>query len=452
MKHINNKNIILLLFVLLTMACSDELDKILPRNQIPQENLTSGDIQKVLNGVYSKMESLAFKFWFENDLKGENFKAGPGGNLTDPVSMTPENSAILSIWQTAYTSLSEVNFLLESYEGLTAKENYANLGCAAYYFRALIYYNLATRWGGVPIVRQRTYNVVPISPEADVWDFVIEDIEKALSLNTTATDRFYVSKAAVQALAARIYLAVGDMTNANIMAQNVISMSSYELASNSVEFGLPYASGTTSKEVIFAFANKRSSSYLNFVGYVNDVDASWNYAPATDQYNSLFADDMSTNRTGDIRYNATFHSSDPNRLIKLPNGIEGYQIITTENYANTPIVVSRIAEMYLISAEAQGKQNGATVLVEFLKKRYETYPTIAQIQAMSDSDFQSLTLNERRREFFGEGYFWYDVKRTGRTDMLKTLNGRNHLMYYPIPQNEIDLAGKENYPQNPGYN
>lgn len=452
MKRINNKNIILLLFVLLTMACSDELDKILPKNQIPQENLTPGDIEKVLNGVYSKMESLVFKFWFENDIKGENLKAGPGGNLSDPVSMSPENSAILSMWQTAYTSLSEVNFLIESYEGLASKESYASLGCAAYYFRALIYYNLATRWGGVPIVRERTYDVVPISPEADVWAFIIEDIEKALNLNTTMTDRFYVSKAAVQALAARIYLSVEDMTNANIMAQNLISMSSYELASTSVEFGLPYASGTTSKEVIFAFANKRSSSYLNFVGYVNDVDASWNYAPATEQYNSLFADDMSTNRTGDIRYNATFHSSDPNRLIKLPNGIEGYQIITTENYANTPIVVSRIAEMYLISAEAQKKENGAAVLVEFLKKRYETYPSVADIQAMSDSDYQSLILNERRREFFGEGYHWYDVKRTGRTDLLKTLNGRNHLLYYPIPQNEIDLAGKENYPQNPGYN
>lgn len=452
MKRINNKNIILLLFVLLTMACSEELDKILPKNQIPQENLTPGDIEKVLNGVYSKMESLVFKFWFENDIKGENLKAGPGGNLSDPVSMSPENSTILSMWQTAYSSLSEVNFLIESYEGLASKESYASLGCAAYYFRALIYYNLATRWGGVPIVRKRTYDLVPISPEADVWAFIIEDIEKALSLNTTVFNRFYVSKAAVQALAARIYLAVGDMTKANTMAQHLISMSSYELASSSADFGMPYTTGTKSKEVIFALANKRSTSYLNFTTNVNDVDASWNYAPATELYNTLFADDLNTKRAGDIRYSATFHASDPNRVIKFPNGIDGQQIVTTENYANTPIVVSRIAEMYLISAEAQKKDNGAAILVEFLKKRYETYPSVADIQAMSDSDYLSLILDERRREFFGEGYQWYDVKRTGRTDLLKTLNGRNHLLYYPIPQREIDLAGKENYPQNPGYN
>lgn len=328
----------------------------------------------------------------------------------------------------------------------------ASLGCAAYYFRALIYYNLASRWGGVPILRQRTGETVPISPEAKVWEFVVEDIEKALNLNATTSDRFYVSNAAVQALAARIYLSTGDKVKANTMAQNLIANTSYVLATTSEEFGEPYASETNSKEVIFALVNQRTASFLNFISSVNDVDASWNYAPTTELYNNLFADDASTKRTGDIRHAATFYTADPNRIIKFPNGIDGQQIVATKNYAQTPIVVSRIAEMYLISAECLGKDGGgAEVLVDFLKTRYSDYPSVADVKALSELAYQNLLLNERRREFFGEGYWWYDVKRTGRIDLFTTLNGRDYLLYYPIPQDEIDLAGKVNYPQNSGY-
>ena len=64
-------------------------------------------------------------------------------------------------------------------------------------------------------------------------------------------------------------------------------------------------------------------------------------------------------------------------------------------------------------------------------------------------EFQNLILDERQREFYGEGYRWFDIKRTKRLDLLPSLNGRDYLLYYPIPQLEIDLA---KYTQNLGYN
>lgn len=71
------------------------------------------------------------------------------------------------------------------------------------------------------------------------------------------------------------------------------------------------------------------------------------------------------------------------------------------------------------------------------------------IQSLSDKDYQTLILDERRREFFAEGMRWQDIKRTNRLELLETLNGRTHLMYYPIPQAEIDMAGTDTYPQIP---
>jgi hypothetical protein len=84
----------------------------------------------------------------------------------------------------------------------------------------------------------------------------------------------------------------------------------------------------------------------------------------------------------------------------------------------------------------------------FMESRYASVTLPA---TMSDKEFQDLILDENNREFFAEGHRWFDIKRTGRTDLYKYWNGRDHLLYWPIPQDEIDLVGKDVYPQNPGY-
>ena len=71
---------------------------------------------------------------------------------------------------------------------------------------------------------------------------------------------------------------------------------------------------------------------------------------------------------------------------------------------------------------------------------------------MTEKEFQNLILDENNREFFGEGRRWFDIKRTRRTDLYSSFpeNG-DYLLYWPIPQDEIDLVGKDVYPQNKGY-
>lgn len=122
--------------------------------------------------------------------------------------------------------------------------------------------------------------------------------------------------------------------------------------------------------------------------------------------------------------------------------------MTNEQPSQTPIVVARVAEMYLIKAEALGATNGLSTLKEFMNKRYAT---VSLPSSMSDTEFQNQILDERHRELYAEGQRWYDLKRTNRLDLFTSLNGKNYLMYYPVPQSERDLAGAENYPQNDGY-
>ncbi len=447
---------------LLAAGCSGELNKIAPRNYISQDALTAEDMQKLLIGLYAQMESYVHGGWLDHDIKGENFKGGPGFNFNQDVTyMTSTDGTASTRWQSSFTTLQHVNNLVESYQAAsrTGDSSLDRLGGVAYYFRALIYYNLVTRFGGVPIMRARTYDVVPISPEAEVWNFITENLTEALALTGefSAQGRFYVSKRAVEALAARVYLAMKDMPKAAQYAGSVMGDNTFTLAETSEQFAEFYIAMTSSSEVVFALANNRTASYLSIAGRTNDIDPTWDYSPSDERFATLFADDASLARLGDIRQAATF-TKDPtvvsysNRIIKFPNGQPGQQLVPTTNYGTPSLVVSRLGEIYLIRAEALGKTGGgAEVMAEFLSKRYSTSPSAAQLAALTDDRWLDLILDERNRELYAEGFRWYDLKRTGRTDLLQTLAGRNHLLYYPIPQREIDLVGEEAYPQNPGY-
>ena len=457
----NTKTIYLLLAsVLLLAGCSGELNDIKPRHAIPQDDVTESDMGKILNGVYSRMEYYTYQLWFNDDIQGENFASSTHVTpIADPCNMSPANVnssvSILGYWRNSFSALYEVNYLLGMYERSANKESEAmrKIGGACYYFRAYIYYRLASHFGNVPIVRACTDEIIPISPEKDVWAFVEENLNAAATTIPTTSSKWYVSLDAVNALAARTFLFQGKKADAAAYAKKVLDNNGYALSRSSVEFASILLPASSSKEVIFGFINNtRTSSYCNFAEKVNDVDGNWDYSPAKECFDNLFSDDNSTTlRNGDMRKAATFSSKsgENNRTIKFSNGKQ--QFVNNEDYLHTPVIVSRIAEMYLIAAEGLGKTAGAAVLHDFLSTRYASTLSEDEISALSDADFENLILDERRREFYAEGMRWQDVKRTKRYDLLKTLNGRTYLMYYPIPQAEIDIAGSDAYPQNPEY-
>jgi hypothetical protein len=59
-----------------TGSCSSELDDIRPKDKISQDALSEDDLNKVVNGIYAKMEDMIFNAWWDGDLMGENYQAG----------------------------------------------------------------------------------------------------------------------------------------------------------------------------------------------------------------------------------------------------------------------------------------------------------------------------------------------------------------------------------------
>jgi hypothetical protein len=125
-------------------------------------------------------------------------------------------------------------------------------------------------------------------------------------------------------------------------------------------------------------------------------------------------------------------------------------------------LVLRVAEQYLIRAEAKAQQNnfsGAQADVNVIRNR----AGLPNLTTMVDNTTAMMAIEkERRTELFCEwGHRWFDLKRwssltnTGKTradDVLGALKitWKSTSVIYPIPQSARD--NNPNLTQNTGYN
>lgn len=445
--------------LLFPLGCGYVLDDIAPKHAVTTDNVGESDLNKLTNGVLFTMEGLVENQWFDGDRMGESFQNGPGGAaLVDVLLMTPSTPDVLSRWQKSMTSLRQVNELISAASSATVSAASENALKTAYFCRAYIYFNMVTRWGTAPVIDKTTNEEVPLSAEQDVWAFIITNLEESLKHASSASGFLYVSDDAANALLAKAYLWLGDEKNAVIYADKVIGSTAYSLSASSEEYAGIWCYGTMSREIILALANKRTEDQITLYTSVNDTDGSWSYSipyptaesPDTeDLFSSLYADDGEG--TGDIRRAAVLTDIEKSRILKFPNGNASQnQFIVNEDPNQSPLVLVRLSEMYLVKAEAQGNTpDGHATLETFMKNRYET---VSLPENPTEEEWEDILLDEYRREFFAEGHWWFDVKRMGRLDKFRTLAGRDYLMKWPIPQHEIDLLkDKSAYPQNPGY-
>lgn len=114
-------------------------------------------------------------------------------------------------------------------------------------------------------------------------------------------------------------------------------------------------------------------------------------------------------------------------------------------------VVLRLAELYLVRAEARARQSKISLALADLN----TIRTRAGLANATISDQAAMLLaveQERRLELFAEwGHRWFDLKRTGRANALLAFKTgwQDTDTLYPIPNAE--LLRNPMLTQNPGY-
>lgn len=134
---------------------------------------------------------------------------------------------------------------------------------------------------------------------------------------------------------------------------------------------------------------------------------------------------------------------------------------TTSSPSTNDVIVIRLAEMYLIAAEASiglGRTTEAAQYINALRKR-AVRPGYEDRMTVSAADMTvEFILEERARELCGEHMRWFDLKRTGKlVENIKKYNPtitqiQNHHILRPIPQSFLQsILNAEEFGQNPGY-
>lgn len=417
--------IIIMIVISALYSCQDRLD-IYPHSAVAPESVTEKDLPALEMGMYfSAQNDPPTESWILNDLLGGaiTMSASTPFDLINN-TLSPLNSNISNSWNGYFKALYQVNNVIRITNGLESSSNRDRIKGAAHYFRALIYYYLVTRWGDVPISSGNTLDLVKRDPVTEVWKFIEEDLETAISLLGTSTNYYYVSKDAAIALKARIKLSQGKNNEAAIAAETLITSGKYSLDGFEKIFRK-----IQNTEIIFAFVNntEESSNAISnlFYSYAHTNKGSYLYRPTQETMDMYDASDKRKAMSVD-------NSTGNNVINKYPSGQGG----------RDPFIVSRLGEMFLISAEAQGRLSGLPRL-----NQLRAFRGLAPISPTTDTDFMNAIILERKKELLAEGFMYYDLIRTGKA--IATLGLLSYQTLLPIPNTELRV--NKNLIQNPGY-
>ncbi|WP_214070377.1 RagB/SusD family nutrient uptake outer membrane protein [Mucilaginibacter sp. dw_454] len=355
-----------------------------------------------------------------------------------------DNATVEGVWSGIYSTINRANNAIAKIPAvndiaLTATEKNQLIG-EAYFIRALSYFDLARTWGGVPIVTTPTVtssdgNNIKRSSLADTYAQVLSDLNAAEPLLPlpTVQNPVRANRETAWALKARYYLYQKDWVNAEKYATQVLGdVTNYSLLK-------PYSAwfannAVATKESVFELAY--SATYTNgergsWQPPANGGTRQWAPSPA-------FITLVNDPTIGGNR----------NTIIAKTSAGLWYGNLYYRSPATDPAYVIRIAEVYLIRAEARAQQNNligagsASTDLNAVRDRAGLPPTTA----ISQADILLAIENENRLEFSEEGHRWFDLVRTGRAAAVLGITDPNKFLL-PIPFDQVTA----NIPQNPGY-
>ncbi|MFC6858518.1 RagB/SusD family nutrient uptake outer membrane protein [Zunongwangia atlantica] len=150
------------------------------------------------------------------------------------------------------------------------------------------------------------------------------------------------------------------------------------------------------------------------------------------------------------------------RFMSLKKFLDPSRETISQQQGKRDAFVIRLAEMYLIVAEAEMETNPAEAVEYFneVRRRAAIDGSETAMEITADQLDIDMILDERAREFAGEQLRWFDLKRTGQlVERVQQWNpdaASNIQPYHrlrPIPQSQLDaVTNKDEFTQNEGYN
>lgn len=487
MKSVNNFPVKIwssILCVLLLFSCSDFLEED-PENQVSTGNyyITEQDALAAVNSIYANLGSYDASrgntagiyhstFWITQGLASDemdnNQLGTPQYDQLATFTHNAENAALQEIWQVHYKTIYLANVAIDRIPAIdmneTLKTRFIN---EAKFLRGLLYFNLVRMFGDIPLVITEE---APLNPEAnpaeEVYAQIIRDLTDAEALPPDGEiQEGRATQGAARALLAKVYLRTGEYQLASEKALNVINSGLYGLWDRFKDaFRIENRGG---REAVFSVGFGDAGGAISFweVGQFNvrllpaalsaEVDGisntqGWQIANEA-MYNTFATSDERREDT----FMTSFTASD-NATVNLDHVyIDKYWDMEADptaggSFNDFPVI--RYADVVLTYAEAQARLGNFDVANDYLND-VRRRANLGEAEADNIDGFIDLLVEERGKEFVGEGQRWFDLTRLGRlrqrVEAVKGIPVGEQYNLFPIPQRERLV--NPNLPQNPGF-
>lgn len=429
------KNIyILLTALLITVACSTDLDQA-PPNIASSDSLS--DFEGVLNAAYWYQTGSTTPLAIMGDFRSDNalFDESPHDEFDDfdggVVAM--EGDFFRPFYSSLYKSILSANSVIDNSDD-------ASQVAEAKFLRALSYSKLVKVFGAVTINLSSSpstsdQSIFARSSAEDVYLQIENDLTEAIQvLDNSGLSSGRATKIAAQALLGKVHLAQRDFANAETVLSSVVSGAPAAGISLLDDFSAVFASDLNA-EIIFA---TQLTSSIGVSDYSGDAFNVW-YAGGNTK-----ADELPVS----MELINAYTSSDARKSVTVDADIQvsnKYQALGPDQ----DWIEIRFADVLLMYAEAlneRGNTSGAAVQLNKVRTR----AGLSNATENTQSTLRQAIQLERRLELAFEGHHWFDLVRTGTVDveMGQSINNNYHI--FPIPTSEI-FATDGVITQNTGY-
>lgn len=454
------RHIILSLLTISLLTSCDDLLNPEPVNAVSDENpiYDKGSSETALRGVYRQLGASGYYgetfvtlgFFPSGDVK--NLTTGGAANLVN-VNYRADDPTFNTAWNAIYATINRANHVISKVPNVedplltqALKNQYVG---EAKFIRALAYFDLARAWGGVQLILEPTTSLqdrplVSRSTLAETYDQVLADLIDAEELLPNSLNRIRATKRTVWALRARLHLYKGEWALAEEYATKLIDLpNDYQLVAPFKAWFASNAVGTAESIFELEYSAINQSTIRAQMQHPTN-GGTYRYAP-TDQFVQLLNDPLLSGGR-----NALIGSVTQN------NTVLWYGNLYYRNPATDPAYIFRIAEIYLIRAEARAQLENLSpetgALSDLNKVRIRAGLTTAT--AITKEDILLAIENERRVEFAWEAHRWFDLARTNRAKaVLEEIDPNTHVepyeLLFPIPVVQLQLDA--DLTQNPGY-
>lgn len=434
------KAFIIILSGLLLYACdATDLDGLNPTDSVPAggaiNNLKSANA--AMNGLYDEVQDNTLHEDGINFLpqiySDEAIFTGtfPTRFEFGTLNVFPSNSTYAGVFTDFYDAINVANSIIDLLPqvddpGLTDAIINDFLGQARM-ARAWCYWHLVNYHGDVPLILTPTVEVgevlnVPVSPAADVWNQIIDDLQFAEANITESNTKKFTAQSAT-ALMARSYLYLEDWGNALSKAEQAMG-DGFDLTT------YPYLED----EIMYIGFTTADGNVLNFYYGPSEFGGRHDVEPSSKLLGSYEDGDLRR----DLSVDDSFAEATVPFCVKYNDFAAGISGTGTD-----PVYLFRYAEQCLIAAEA------AAELGDFGKAN--TYYNMVRARAglgdqtLNSGNYVDLILQERLVELALEGpHRWLDLRRKGRAQAEIFGQEDPGIPYlpcndvWPLPQRDID--------------